>query len=477
MAAPSPPAEPALPRLRGGLGGSHTVVTYPPLDVLDPLEGAEPFTLDPVDGVHLYFHVAFCEFICMFCHYQRVLTGIEKENGGVPTYVDAILAEIELRRPGLAGSTIQSVYLGGGTPTSLSLCQLERLVEGIDGLVDLKPNWFCFETSPIATVKGGGAAKIAMLAARGADRVSLGVQSFDNSILFSQRGHSAEVVDEALAILRPYGFVLNIDLIQDLPFQTEASIDGDLAAIATHRPEQVTWYTLRAQRGSSLAKVQGSHSSQDHHLLSGIASGSDSVRRRLQIIDGMEALGYETRPGGRFALPDQRRDLYKSVRQGLESALLGFGVSAYSHGWGHIFRNISGHNDLKAIRRYVETVMAGRSPIATCMAVNELEQTAAAVVTGIRDRLPAAYLDRDDPTGSAWRQSASWCVAEGLIELQDGVYRLTRTGRALEEEIAFMFYSVPVREALARKTDSGADRKGRRQEFGAGELRQKEGST
>jgi coproporphyrinogen III oxidase-like Fe-S oxidoreductase len=112
-------SEPALPRLRSGLGGSHTVVTYPPLDVLESLVGPEPFSITPVNNVHLYFHVAFCEFICMFCHYQRVLTGLEKENGGVPSYVDAVLAEIEMRRQALVGSTIRSVYLGGGTPTSL----------------------------------------------------------------------------------------------------------------------------------------------------------------------------------------------------------------------------------------------------------------------------------------------------------------------------------------------------------------------
>jgi coproporphyrinogen III oxidase-like Fe-S oxidoreductase len=107
-------------RVREGLGGSHTVVTYPPLDALAPVDTSELLQhICAAPRVNFYAHVAFCEHICPFCHYAKTYSPIGGESELVRTYLDALFAEIDLWTEPLAGSSTASVYIGGGTPTAL----------------------------------------------------------------------------------------------------------------------------------------------------------------------------------------------------------------------------------------------------------------------------------------------------------------------------------------------------------------------
>jgi oxygen-independent coproporphyrinogen-3 oxidase len=173
-----------ITRAWNGLGGSHTFVTYPPLDALCPLapESVLP-NLSAVAEFNLYVHLPFCEMTCPFCPYERHV--IDGSNGGVETYLRALTGEMDLVSPHLRKASVRSLYVGGGTATVLSERQLEVLFEQLrrhfsfaaDALV-------CVETSPNALIQSP--AKIGLLQRLGVRRVSVGVQTLSETALRSE---------------------------------------------------------------------------------------------------------------------------------------------------------------------------------------------------------------------------------------------------------------------------------------------------
>lgn len=436
-------------RARAGLGGSHTVVTYPPVDSLDALNGEEPFRIDGRQEANLYFHIAFCEFVCSFCHYHRSHSGRTTPAPALKPYLNALAAEIAMRRDSLAGAAIASVYIGGGTPTSLPEHDLAYLVEHISTLSNLEETRLCVETSPITASGEFGRSKLRLLANAGMDRVSIGVQSFDPELLRAHRGHDVQTLHSALENIFSLNIAVNIDLMQDLPLQTDASIEGDLLSISHYQPSQVTWYILRLHEGSAMNKMYDAAPDQDN--LSDLPTSLESAQRRRRIIEGMLSLGYVQGPGGRFTRAGSEHDQYKQVRGGLTSNMLGFGASAYSHGWGYFFRNITGKKTMMGTQEYIRRLAQTRTPVGWASPLTPLEVRAGAACEQARHFLSASLLDHDDLSGADWRAAAARCVSAGLFDRHCDGYRLTSLGKIFEEEIASLFYSRPVRETLQRK--------------------------
>jgi oxygen-independent coproporphyrinogen-3 oxidase len=435
-----------LRRVREGIGGSHTVVTYPPLDAIDNIDRSQVEIQPLFVGLNLYFHVAFCEYICPFCAYAKTYSDIGRETDHVTQYIDAVIREISWRKSELGHSSIESIYIGGGTPTSLSLRLLEKLVNNVLSIsTDRKPN-FCVETSPLTVATADGKEKLRLLRDFGVNRFSLGVQTFNEASLKLTRGHDRSTLLRAIEHLKQSGCRLNIDLIQDLPHQTRADIELDLHYIEQYRPEQVTWYLLRFHDEASWHKPYARGD------LYGIPEDSESALRRLEIIGRMEDMGYHRRPGGRFMLSSRMHDLYKEVRGGTDKALLGFGVSAYSHGWGWFFRNTTAKSGKSGINEYVRRINAGVSPIASVFELTQEERTAGRLVSSVRDFIEPAWLQEND----AATQSAVTVVHKlldhgALTKDPEGRIMLSPIGVAFEEEVASLFYSPAVRARLSER--------------------------
>ena len=103
-------ADGPVSRMRLELGGSHTVVTYPPLDSLHPVAAEEiAEAIAPTSALNLYAHVAFCEHLCPFCHYAKTYSPIDGDNGRVGAYLDALELEMARWSELLAGSTVSVV--------------------------------------------------------------------------------------------------------------------------------------------------------------------------------------------------------------------------------------------------------------------------------------------------------------------------------------------------------------------------------
>ena len=310
-------------RVRQGLGGSHSVVTYPPLDGLRPLDAAEILTaVKPVAPLHMYLHVAFCEFPCGFCHYETRRTVPGRHDSFLSSYFAALDREIRFWTDILLGSQVASVYIGGGTPTVAPTADLLKLLDGVARLTKLSNFHACVEASPITVTAPDGVSKLNALRASGVNRISIGIQSFNEELLLRHRGHDHATAVRAVDLLLGTGAEINVDLMQDLPGQTDESIIEDVAQINALRPHQVTWYILRLHRGSSWFKTWPTANG-------ALTDSEESVRRRVLIRKAMAALGYQARPGGRFVRDALIDDDYKRVRSSTEPHMIGIGASAY----------------------------------------------------------------------------------------------------------------------------------------------------
>jgi oxygen-independent coproporphyrinogen-3 oxidase len=169
-----------LTRAWNGLGGSHTLVTYPPLDALNPLSAQSVLpNLRRVHAVNLYVHIPFCEMSCAFCPYE---THVVTQAVEVARYLDALKSEIRLVARELRNAEVISVYIGGGTATVLSASQLEGLLKELRDYFRFSANaLICVETSPNALIEAPS--KIGLLHQLGVKRVSIGVQTFSEKPL------------------------------------------------------------------------------------------------------------------------------------------------------------------------------------------------------------------------------------------------------------------------------------------------------
>jgi coproporphyrinogen III oxidase-like Fe-S oxidoreductase len=335
------------------------------------------------------------------------------------------------------------LYIGGGTPTAISGERLLELVSLLDNLPRSNDFTSCIETSPLTATAADGRDKLAALIKAGINRVSIGIQTFNEQLLKSSRGHGQKVALDALEIVLGLVDNVNLDLIQDLPNQSEEHILEDLEFIERLRPAQVTWYIMRLQPGSVWYKRHMGARLELEDSLS-------SVRKRILIREGMRQFGYKPSPGGRFIRDDRFHDRYKTVRAALDSTLLGLGVSAYSHGWGYFFRNVYSKENRKGIEEYVHRIRARGFAIETGALIDEVENTASRLVSGIRygTHLPEPAGPAEQYLNQA-KQILDTLLSSGLVDADsEGKYSLSEAGFLFEEEILSLFYSQSVQERL-----------------------------
>lgn len=182
-----------------------------------------------------YVHIPFCTQICYYCDFAKVYI----KNQPVDAYITELLAEFEAEQI----SELKTLYIGGGTPTALSAAQLERLLSGLTQKLDLdKLQEFTVEANPGDLSDD----KIAVLKKHHVNRVSLGVQTFNDKLLKKiGRSHTSQEVFDTIAKLRAVGFEnITIDLIYALPTQTMAQVKADVATLLSLELPHVALYSL-----------------------------------------------------------------------------------------------------------------------------------------------------------------------------------------------------------------------------------------
>ena len=182
-----------------------------------------------------YVHIPFCTQICYYCDFAKVYI----KNQPVDDYITALLAEVAAENI----TALKTLYIGGGTPTALSSEQLDRLLSGLTQNLDLTElQEFTVEANPGDLSDE----KIAVLKKNHVNRVSLGVQTFNDKLLKKiGRSHNAQDVFDNVAKLKAAGFDnITIDLIYALPGQTMADVKQDVANILSLDLPHVALYSL-----------------------------------------------------------------------------------------------------------------------------------------------------------------------------------------------------------------------------------------
>ncbi|MEU4097708.1 STM4012 family radical SAM protein [Streptomyces sp. NPDC026673] len=238
---------PTPPAAAGVRPYQHYVYAYPHKTAYRPLPRERARLRDlwagePKDALSLYFHIPFCEVRCGFCN---LFTRIGAPDGLATAYLDALERQAAAVREALGeGARFANAAFGGGTPTYLEAAELDRLCDVAEhGLgADLRAIPLSVEASPATAT----ADRLSVLAARGATRLSLGVQSFvEAEARAAVRPQRRADVEAALGRIREAGIpVLNIDLIYGIDGQTERSWTESLDAALAWRPEELYLYPL-----------------------------------------------------------------------------------------------------------------------------------------------------------------------------------------------------------------------------------------
>src|ERR1043166_1339114 len=201
---------------------------------------------DDLNGMirHIYVHIPFCARICPYCAFYKDLL----DRSQTWRFCEAITTELgqhQSRRTGECRSLLRpwTIYFGGGTPTALNIGQLELLLRGFHERLDLAR---LIEWTMEANPGSVSARKAALLKKFGVNRISLGVQSWDEELLkLLGREHNAQQAKESYRILRDAGFKnVNIDLMFGLPGQTADQWRTTLHKTIALQPEHISTYCL-----------------------------------------------------------------------------------------------------------------------------------------------------------------------------------------------------------------------------------------
>lgn len=309
----------------------------------------------------VYVHIPFCASRCSYCDFFSTLRLDEVGHD----YVEALIAEARLRKAELNGKPVKTLYMGGGTPSQLPLPLLARLIDGLKATLDLNAvQEFTLEANPDDVTPEWCVAVRAL----GVNRVSMGVQSFQDAVLrLVGRRHTARQAIDAVASLRHAGIDnISIDLIYGLPGQTLETWAESVRQAVDLRPQHISAYGLTYEPGTRLW--------QQRECGEVVEASEDQYLDMYRVLVGLlQVAGYEHYEISNFALPGYRSRHNSSYWN--ETPYLGLGAAAHSYDGtmrrsnpadlcGYIRRITSGQpacqvEDLAWWERYDERVMLG----------------------------------------------------------------------------------------------------------------------
>ena len=208
------------------------------------------------EEVSVYIGIPFCPTRCVYCSFTAY--SLEQKQKEVEPYLEALFKEISFVAEAKAKVSIRSLYIGGGTPTSLNEEQLDRLLTHVEKSFDLsKVEEYTIEAGRPDTIT---AEKLRIMKAHGVGRISINPQSMKQKTLdIISRGHSVEEIKEVFKIARAMGHnQINMDMILGLPGETVEDVAYTLSELKKLDPENITVHTMAIKRASKLKEALSS---------------------------------------------------------------------------------------------------------------------------------------------------------------------------------------------------------------------------
>jgi len=388
---------------------------------------------------HLYLHIPFCHRRCSYCDFNTYANMEDRVEAYVQALCDelAMLAtEAPLASPASpeAAALRPTIFLGGGTPTMLSLEQLERVLQAASAIVPLDGAEVTSEANP-GTVLGRD--YLRGLRAIGVNRLSMGVQSLhDPTLRVLGRIHTAAEARQSYEDARAAGFdSVNLDFIFGLPGQDAAQWAATLEQIVAWGVEHLSLYSLILEESTPLyAQVTGGR----------VRVPDDDATGAMYeaAIERLHTAGYTQYEISNWALGAAPLApipgvpalvCHHNLAYWLNSDYLAAGAGAH----GHVFP--ARYHDLLGVDDYIRAVRAGRRPVAETIALSEADLRAETMFMGLRLNAgvgEAHFAARCGlPLDAAYGEPLAELVDQGLVERSAGRVRLTGRGRMLGNRV------------------------------------------
>lgn len=359
------------------------------------------------EAAGLYVHVPFCLTRCGYCDFNAH-AGLDHLKG---RYLEALAREAETTSPGWTGVRFVSIFLGGGTPTTLRPAAIEGLLRNLRDTFEVTAD---AEVTCEANPDTVDTRSLAALRAAGVTRLSMGVQSFDPAVLEAlERIHSADSARRAYADARSAGLDdVNLDLIYGASGETLESWRRTLAEAVALGPEHLSCYALTIEPGTPLgAKVAAG----------AVPPPDPDVQAAMFELacDLLARAGYRHYEVSNWALPGHECVHNLGYWEG--RPYLGLGAGAHS------YRDRRRWWNVRPPARYIELAAAGRSPVGGEERLTPEELRLERVLLGIRsaEGLPVEEVPAD---------VAGRLVDGGLATIEQDRLALTERGMLLANE-------------------------------------------
>jgi putative oxygen-independent coproporphyrinogen III oxidase len=329
---------------------------------LSPCLNLKMIDLQQLPG--LYIHIPFCKTKCPYCDFYS-----ETSTSLIPEWLRSVKKEALLYRDRFI--SFDTLYLGGGTPTVLDEPALAALVEHLFKAFRFAPD---AEITIEANPNDITPEKLRALRAAGVNRISLGVQSFDEQdVSVLRRRHSVRESVDALTLIRSCGFTsTSIDLIYGIPGQTMAAWLATLQKAVSFQPEHISCYQLTMAEGTLFGQMHGDGQLQ-------LPGEKESETLFLTTARFLEENGYLQYEISNFARGEEHCSRHNR-KYWQHAAYLGLGPSAHS------FQEAKRWWNVRSIKKYCASIEEGRVPVAGAEVLTEEQLALESLYLGLRTR-------------------------------------------------------------------------------------------
>lgn len=365
----------------------------------------------------IYLHIPFCKTRCIYCDFYSTTHSELKTR-----YVQALCNELKMRKGYLKGEKIETVYFGGGTPSQLGREEFLLIFDAMQEQYGLDD---CREITLEANPDDLSAEYLKMLAGLPFNRISMGVQTFDDATLgLLKRRHNASQAIEAVKKCREAGFNdISIDLIYGLPGETTERWERDLQQAIGLNVEHISAYHLTYEEGTPIYTMLQKRQLQE-------VDEEASVRFFSMLIDQLKTAGYEHYEISNFCRPGMHSHHNTSYWKGIP--YMGCGPSAHS------FDGNTREWNIASINEYMEGIEQGTRVFETetrdkTTAYNEFIITSVRTMWGIPlQKLEQTY--GQELLQYCCKMADSFLKSGKLME-ENGYLRLTREGIFISDSI------------------------------------------
>jgi oxygen-independent coproporphyrinogen III oxidase len=299
-----------------------------------------------VDGINIYIHIPFCIQICDYCFYMKELV---KSKSQVDDYVDSLCKEIKMvsEHFGLQNRKVNSIYVGGGTPSVLTEVQYKKIIETLHKYHKIDRPEFTFEAEPGTFTK----TKLDWYNETGVNRISMGVQSFvDDIIKLSSRKHSVQQAIQSINMVKDTGdFIVNIDLLSGLAGETTETWEETLDVALGQRIDTLTIYKMKTYANTVFFK-KGVHKNEIS-----LPKDDQEVEFFKYALDRVMAAGFRRWTTFAFNASSYRHAYVENTWRGQD--LIAYGASSFGKIGNFNYQNLNN------IQNYVQKVEENTIPI------------------------------------------------------------------------------------------------------------------